>query len=244
MYLRLTALLVLLSGIALSPVNAWAGIVLLHGIADGDSTYYEYNSDAFFRMDLPDPGTSQQRFHAISDPSVTFGNPAFDGFPHDEFFRMGSVTYNDADLVGGSGVATITALNLGVTVDPLDPSYMNYARWTIDTLVHSFNGTVTVVDGVPTAMDLVSDINLRINLGTVTIDNLGTFNVSGNRFYVDASGNPTTGDEPFDQFVFDFQGTLTTVPEPSTYLVAMLGTVGVGLIGWRRRGRRLPISNS
>lgn len=35
---------------------------------------------------------------------------------------MGSIVYNESGLIGGSGTATITALNLGIDYDPHDPT--------------------------------------------------------------------------------------------------------------------------
>ena len=128
---RLFVLLLLFAGsVAMAPRQVAAGSVNLWGVADGDTAYYEEFSDGFIRVDLydPPPRQTQQRFHLISDPSVTVGSTSYDGFPNDANFRLGSVTYDDNDLVAGSGVATITAMTLGVGHDPADPTYYNYYR--------------------------------------------------------------------------------------------------------------------
>lgn len=219
---------------AASPVIA--GTVNLHGLTDGDSIYLEYASDAFFRMDLfdPPPRETQQRFHAISDPSVTFGSLALDGFPHDENFRLGTVTYNDAGL-GGNGVAPITGVTLGVGADPADASYVNYARWTpINTTVDSFVGTVTLAAGQVTSIDLNSVVTLTIP-AVANRQAPGTFTISGNRFdgHMETSNTATSPGD--NRFVWDFAGTLTTVvPEPSSLLLAALGAAFLG----RARGLR------
>jgi hypothetical protein len=198
---------------ASAATRSQAGTVNLHGIADGDSTYVETWSDGFYRMDLydPPPRETQQRFHSIQDPTVTYGNLAYDGFPNDEQFRLGSVTYDDADLVGGNGVATVTAIALGVDADPNDAAYRNYARWNnLLTFVDDFAGTVTVVGGVVTSIDLEADVHLEFTLGaTVVVP--GAFTVSGKRFkgFMQAPF-PTAP----DTITYDFGGELTTVFDP------------------------------
>src|SRR5690606_26050507 len=96
-------------------------------------------SDGFYQMDLydPPPRETQQRFHSIQDPSVTYGNLAFNGFPNDENFRLGSVEFDDSAVPSGTGSAPITAIVLGVGHDPAESRYLNYYRWT---------DSVTVVD--------------------------------------------------------------------------------------------------
>ena len=71
--------------------NAEAGMLYLDATADGQATYYEYFSDGFARIDLRDPAPDQfrQRFHQISNPSVTYG--PIDVFPNDEVMRFGQI---------------------------------------------------------------------------------------------------------------------------------------------------------
>lgn len=189
-------------------------------------------------MDLydPPPRETQQRFHAISNPSVTFGSLAFDGFPNDENFRLGSVSFDEAGIVGGGdGIAPNTALSLGVGTDPADSGYVNYGRGSpTNTFVDSFAGTVTLAGGLPTAINLTSSVHLVIPfLGDLQAP--GTFTITGNHFdgYL-ASGTPGSG----SQLIWDFGGTLTTVtpvPEPSTWVLASTGLLGLAIVRYRRR---------
>lgn len=215
-----------------------AGVVNLWGLADGDSIYMEQKSDAFFRMDLfdPPPRETQQRFHAISDPSVSFGSLAFDGFPHDANFRLGSATYDESGLIGGTGVAPITALALGVGFDPADSTYVNYGRWSpLNTIVDTFSGTATLVNGVVTSLDLTSQVQLNFTpIANVTIVAPGTFSVTGNHF-AGHMETPSTG--PNSQMIWDFSGTLTTVavPEPSSFAMLSIAALSLGWVVRRRR---------
>lgn len=205
--------------------------VKLWGVADGATTYIEQQSDGFFRMDLPDPGTTHQRFHAISDPSVTFGNTSFDGFPNDANFRLGSVTYDESALTGGTGVAPITDLVLGIGSDPDDAGYVNYGRWTdITTTVDSFSGTVDVQDGNVISMNLVSNVHINYLLSSLNLSADGYFNVAGDQFDGYLEGD--TWAEGFSA-IWDFQGTVTTVPEPASLSLLAIG--GVAALSRRRR---------
>ncbi len=218
--------------------TALAGSVRLDGIADGTTVYLEQQSDAFFRMDLydPPPRETQQRFHAISDPSVTFGNPAFDGFPNDEDFRLGSVTFDDSGLIGGTGLAPVTALVLGVGTDPSDSSHVNYGRWTnIMTLVDTVNGTVSLVNGAVTSIDLTATAHLDVpTFGSIVLNAPGTFSVTGNRFAGHLQGSATGALNTL--LIWDFSGTLTTVavPEPASLVPALLALGALLAVGRRR----------
>lgn len=235
---NLSVVAIIVSSLAFFGAHSTAsgGTVRLDGIADGSTIYIEEQSDAFFRMDLfdPPPRETQQRFHAISDPSVTFGNLAFDGFPNDDDFRLGLVTFDDSALVGGTGVAPITDLLLGVGTDPTDPTHVNYGRWSpINTLVDSFSGTVAVANGIITSINLVADVRLQLNpIGSVFLDAPGTFSIAGDRF----AGYMSVESTPGMEMIWDFSGTLTTVtvPEPSTWFLATMGLTAMALLRKRR----------
>ena len=208
----LGTLLLFAGSAAMAPRHAAAGSVNLWGVADGDTAYYEKFSDGFIRVDLydPPPRQTQQRFLLISDPSVTVGSTSYDGFPNDANFRLGSVTYDDNDLVADSGVATITALALGVGHDPADPGYFNYYRWQPETtIVVSFEGTVTIANGVVTSIDLESMFKVQFTLFNNTFEtDPGLFKVVGNRF--DGYTKGIFPNDP-DHVIWDFAGTLSTV---------------------------------
>lgn len=211
--------------------NTHAAIVTIQGIADPDTAYYERGSDAFFRMDLvdPPPRETQQRFHSIADPSVTFGSLAFDGFPNDERFRFGTLTYDDSSVIGGNGMAQITDVNLGITADPLNPSYINFGRWTdVVTTIDAFSGTISFIGGAVSSIDLTTTGSLFIP--TTGVEATGGFNISGDRF--DGNFVSTVGfGSPVE---YDLQGTITAIPEPSS--IALLGVLGcVSMMRSRRK---------
>jgi hypothetical protein len=213
---------------SLAAINCSAGVFNLDAIASGDTAYYEYGADGFFRMDLydPPPRQTQQRFHAISDPSVQFGNLAFDGFPNDQNFKLGNLSFDDSTLVAGTGIANVTGINLGIVSDPTDPTYINYGRWTnVLTAVDSFAGTVTLSNGFVTGINLVTSGRLLIpNVFTPDTTDFftapGTFNITGTQF----AGNYVVPDGIFGGgAMYDLKGTIVTaVPEPSTLFLAGL----------------------
>lgn len=209
--------LVVMAALTLS-APASAAVVSLNSIADGDTSYIEPFSDSFFRMDKVGPNPNQQRFWLISDPNTPSpGNPAFDGFPNDNNFRLGSLTYDESLLVGGTGTAPITGITLGVGYEPGNPSYVNYGRWTpLDTTVNTFAGTVDVLGGQVTNISLTSTITLTFTLvGPVNIP--GTFNISGSHYDGFAS---LPG-----QLTYDFGGEIIAVPEPSALALLALAVV-------------------
>jgi hypothetical protein len=206
----------------------------LWAVVDGDSVYYEYFSDGFLRVDLKDPGTDRQRFHSISDPSVTFGSETFDGFPNDEFFRMGQIVYDGGSVPGGNGPAAITSLNLGFAVDPLDAAYVNFARWDpLSTMVDSFSGAVTLSGGSPVAVDLDSDIRLEFTFASMLLSYPGTFSIDGAEFRLYA--HEVTPAE----LEWDFHGNISTVPEPAALLLLGVGIAALGLGRLPARWRRI-----
>lgn len=218
---------VILAGVmAFSAVDAQAGVVRVDGVADDDTRYTEYFSNSFIRMDLfdPPPRQTQQRFHDLTDPSITYGSLAYDGFLNDADFRFGTITYDDSVLVGGSGIAPITATNIGIVQDATS-SHLNYNRWTgVTTTLSSVVGSVTVVDGIPTEINMTSVLTLA-HTTPFTANAVGTFTITGNRF---------SGSAAFPgALAYDFSGTLTTVPEPTSMAVG--GIVSLMALARRRR---------
>lgn len=218
---------------ALMGLSAHAGEVLLWGQADGSSTYVENQSGSFFRLDLPDPGTDNQRFRDILNPSITYGSTEFDGFPNDGNFRMGTVLYDNGDLVGDSGTATITGLTLGIGADPNNPAYVNYGRWDpITTTVDTFSGTVTVQNGQVIGINLTSTLHIDYAPNpSIPLSAAGTFTVNGDQFDGYLSGDTWA---PGLLAEWDFSGTLTTVPEPASAAFVLLPAIG--MLARRRRG--------
>ncbi|MEZ6069063.1 MAG: hypothetical protein R3C10_02085 [Pirellulales bacterium] len=186
-------------------------------------------------MDLssPSPNDANQSFHAIADPGTIY-NQAYDGFPHDNDFRFGSLTYDESALVGGTGVANITGLNLGISTDPDDPGYVNSNRWAsgTTTYVDGFSGTVSFTDGVVTSVDLNSDVRFEIvNVGGSTIPGqyTGTFAMAGLDFDLSVSGAPE----------IDVFGQLPVQPFELEWAFSVrAGRAASRRRQWRRLGRR------
>ncbi|MBL9123009.1 MAG: hypothetical protein JNG90_05215 [Planctomycetaceae bacterium] len=188
--------------------------------SDPTSAYYEYFSDGFAQMNLRDPAPNEfrQRFHAISNPAVTYGG--LDLFPHDEAFRFGGLEYDTAGLLDGYGTVPITGLNLGITADPSDPSYLNWQRFAATTSVLDIDdtSTVTVYNHVPVAVNLTASVRLVLPsvLGS-TVPGLydGTFTIVDNRFEVDIAGAPVLdtlfGTSPVS-LAWQFTGKMTELP--------------------------------
>ena len=212
--MRMTLPLFLAAALIGASSAVHAATVSLDSWSAGDSTYYEYGSDGFVRMDLYSPDfPTHQSFHAINDPEVIY-NQAYDGFPNEEFMRFGAVEYDDSSLVGGTGTGPITGLTLGIATDPFDPGYVNFVRFATNTIVdpNSVSGTVDVVSGKVVGMNLSADIVLNLPsvlLSTQEGNYPGTFTVTGTTFEVNVHGTQNL-DTIFGQqdveLEWDFQG--------------------------------------
>lgn len=204
---------------------ASADTLKLNMIADNDSSFFEYFSDGFMRMDQFAPlFPTHQNLHAISDPSVNYGQ-GLDGFPNDRYFRFGSVEYDSSSIVGGTGLAPITALSLGIAKDPANSAYENWRRFTTNTLLvddddadaDAFSGTIEFAGGLPVGVDLVADVQLEVvgALGaTITGYYPGQFVINGGQFEFQAEGMPVLdtifGTSEF-HLKWDFSGRLSTI---------------------------------
>jgi len=162
----------------------------LNVTAADSSAFYEYFSDGFARIDQrdPPPNDFRQRFHAISNPSISYG--PLDVFPHDGQMRFGSLDYDDTTLIAGTGTTAITGLTLGFLTDPFDPTYLNWQRFAGSTIVNSYSGTISLVNGFVSSIDLDVSVTLHFPsyLGaTIPGDYTGDFKIESNNFslYVD-----------------------------------------------------------
>ena len=220
--MKYRCVLFILIGSLLDVARIQAGELSLDAFSDGDSTYYEYISDGFFRMDLYSPNQpTHQSLHSISNPSLIY-NENFDGFPHDRIFRFGSVTFDESGLVNGTGTAPITDLTLSIATDPNDSGYLNWRRFTANTLVSSSSGSIDLVDGVPVSVALTADLQLEIVTPLGSTENgyyPGTFTIDGARFSFEAEGHQVMdlifGNDLDVHLRWDFAGALLALP-PST----------------------------
>jgi hypothetical protein len=178
--------------------------------ADDTSTFYEYWSDAFTRINLRDPAPNEfrQRMHLISDPSVFFG--PIDAFPNDNDMKFGSIQYDDSTLVSGTGFANITGAKIGVYASADDPNYKNFGRFSLATDVTSVAGnsdsigTVRFFNNVPVAVDLKAGLKVygdNILGSKIPGEWLGTFATSNGDFTLHVDG------EPFIDPIFEPGGT-------------------------------------
>lgn len=213
------------AAIALTVAHATAGEFTLDAFADGDSTYYEYISDGFVRMDLYSPlQPKNQSFHSITNPNTIY-NQNFDGFPHDRIFHLGSVTYDESSLIEGTGSAPITALTLGIAKDPNNSGYINWNRFNTNTLVSSSTGNVNLAGGVPISMALTANLQLEVVTPFGSTENgyyPGTFTIdsASNRFSFEAEGHQIMdiifGNDQDMHLRWDFAGVMLGFPPDDT----------------------------
>ena len=204
--------------------QAAADTLLLHALSDLDSSFYEFPSEGYFRMnEYATTQPTNQNFRNISDPSTQYGQ-GFDGFPNERNFRFGSLEYDTTGVVGGTGIAPITGLTLGIYRDPLDPTYENTRRWTPNTLLvddddpdsDPFGGTVKLVNGELVDVNLVADVQMELSgVGSEDVGYYpGHFIVTGRNFEFQAEGAPvmTTffGTIPF-HLRWDFSGVVAGI---------------------------------
>jgi hypothetical protein len=206
--------------LALSASSVFGGQAPLMGYADGSSRFYEYFSEGFVQMDWTHPSQpTHQSFRNISNPSTMYG-AGYDAFPNDNEFRMGAVEFDDSGLIGGTGDAPITEVTFAVSKDPFDAAYTNWARFTTNTIVNSFEGTVQLVDGAPAGMTLNIDVTLEmVGFLSATTNGYyeGNFIVDGNTFDLSVvMEEDQVLDTAFGTSVvdleWDFSGTLYNLP--------------------------------
>lgn len=190
--MKMRLLLALLAWSSFSS-NLVAADFLLNVTADDSTSFYDYFSDSFARMDLRDapPNEFRQRMHAIPDPSVFYG--AIDLFPNDEAMRFGSISYDESSLIGGTGTAAVTGMTLDLLQDPFDATYYNWKRFAGTTVVTGYQGTVDVVKDVVGSFDLTIDLEFHLpSIYGATIEGVysGQLVLSQNTFRLDAEGAP------------------------------------------------------
>jgi hypothetical protein len=230
--------------ITVENATARAAELPLNARSDLDSSYFEYFSNGFLRMDQFAPNNPMnQNFHDIDDPSINY-NQNFDGFPNDRQFRFGSVQYDDSGLVGGTGSAPITGVTLNIVHDPANAAYINWRRFMANTIVDPSTLTgadvVEVVNGVPVSATMSVEVDLEVigALGaTMTGVYPGEFTLDGEQFSLLAEGDPVLdtvfGTGPF-HLKWDFGGRLSAFPpEGGDYFQDGL-VDGEDFLAWQR----------
>jgi hypothetical protein len=195
-------------------VQAATVTVPLDADADLTSVFYTYWSEGVAQLNRPWADTDRQPFWSTKFPDQTY-NSNFDFFPNDSAMKFGELTYDDASLISGSGTAAITGLILGIEFSPLEPSYVNGTWLSFSTDLTTYSGSVTVVDGTATGIDLTADYTSRGYFGSTPIDASGTFTVLGDQFQVEASGyNPSLGASFNPSIAWDWTGTILNLAQP------------------------------
>lgn len=218
--------------------------------ADQGSRWYEYFSDAFAEL-----GTQRSEggdgFWLISEWEANGSYvPVGDGsprvFPTNGIFTdVGMLTYTDAGLSGsGTEVANVTGLTMNFNPFIADnDSIVDASGYT--TTINSVSGTVTLENGVLTAINLTADIMFSYdgsNFGLGTFDYNGLFVISNESFelFVDGTHVVIPGLTPA-RYVWDVtgavQGLASPVPEPSTYALGGAAFL-LGAVVWQRRKSR------
>lgn len=210
-YLRFIAIALLASIGVDSP--AATVVVSLDAVADPTSNFIAYWSEGLAQLNMPYPGTTRQPFWDTKDLTRTYNNN-FDFFPHDSSMKFGNLTYDDASLVAGSGSAVITGLTLGIERDPLDAGYVNGSWLSFTTDLQSYAGSVTVINGAVTGINLTASYKSIGYFAGTPADGNGAFSISGSTFQVTATAySPYFGNyDP--QMAWDWSGVISSVVEP------------------------------
>jgi hypothetical protein len=215
--------------LAFSDVSVQAATVTvpLNAEADLTSNFITYWSEGIAQLNLTYQNTTRQPFWNTNNLNQTY-NASFDFFPHDIQMRFGELTYDDSSLTSGSGTAAITGLTLGIEKDPLDPSYVNGTWLSFTTDLTTYSGSVTVVNGAATSINLTANYTSTGDFGATPINASGTFTVTGDRFQVMASGyNPALGG-PNPSIAWDWTGKILDLAQPDDADFNGDGTVDAG----------------
>jgi hypothetical protein len=204
----------LATGIVLE-VRAAEVTISLDAEADLTSYFVTNWSDGIAQLNLTYPGTTRQPFWNTNNLSQTY-NGSFDFFPNDSAMKFGELTYDDSNLIAGSGSATITGLTLGIERDPLDPNYVNGTWLSFTTVLETYSGTISVLNGAVAAINLTASYTSTGNFGLTPIDGSGTFTIVDDQFQVSASAyNSSLGsDNPSAEWVWT--GTILAVGAQSS----------------------------
>jgi len=246
---------VILATLVLSVVAgpAFAAVVDLELVADGDGRWSDLFSDAFGQVDGGPayPGSPGfDGFYQVSAlPSfVTIGGGAT-VFPLGaDFGDAGDVTVDVSGITGvGVELAPITDVAIDFTAFIANDDAVTGGGYT--TSFSGVSGNVTYTDGVPTSIDLTSTVTFSYDFsafGAGVLDFVGTFGITSNSFtlFVDSPQYPSQFGTV--AFIWDVTGVATPVGgTPSVPVAGVSGVVllacSLGAAGYaaarRRRGR-------
>ncbi|MEM6504354.1 MAG: PEP-CTERM sorting domain-containing protein [Planctomycetota bacterium] len=235
-------------------VRADAGDVSLIGVANGDSRWYEYFSDAYAQLDFDpdgfysistedqatDPFPGQAGIIPGSNPLQRYG--AATVFKNGPIIDLGTLSYDSSGLTGnGNEDAAITGLvfDLAPSVAGGDANVPFGGTYT--TTVQTAAGTVSLLNGNVVNINLTSDFFFtyqfvnQVDFSLFPLDYNGVLTITDNDFTLVA-------DQPAPGVYEDFQGSgfnlryewdiSGVVPEPGSLSLLALG--GLALVRRRR----------
>jgi len=230
--MRYVPLFALMAGLGLAS-QASAATFQLDLVADGDSRWYEYVSDAYAELGRSFNGNSvMDGFFKISNNGASTLGGGADVFPHEaNFANIGTLSFANGTGVGVETLA-ITGLTMNFSPFVADNDTVTNSGYT--TALSNVAGTVTVFNGAVAAIDLTSNITFTYQhnmLGALPYD--GTFTMNNGGFDLDVDESITTAFGGV-RYAWDVHGSVSNlasipaVPEPETYAMLL---AGLGLIG-------------
>jgi hypothetical protein len=209
MILRASLVALLLATALTSTASAAEKNLPLTGIADGDSRWYEYYSDAFGQLDQGFKGNpANDGSFLISElpDFVPIGGGA-DIFPREAEFDLGTLTYDDAALTGvGAETAAITGYTVDVSKNIADDDALFSTGYA--TTLANVAGSLSFDGGQLVGITLTSDITFTYEIGPLAYD--GAFSITGNRFELLVDELISTDQGDF-RYAWDSGGTIDQV---------------------------------
>ncbi|MEM6394330.1 MAG: PEP-CTERM sorting domain-containing protein [Planctomycetota bacterium] len=233
------------------------GLMPAHGgelnffvVADGDSRWFDYFSDAFAQLDQGRDGDpALDGFFDVADLDDSDGLTPIGGtadvFPFEENFKLGTFTYDGP--ADGTGTFNVTGFDLNVAkfVADDDAVLNAFSFGPYTTTVTDVTGSVTLIDGTIVSFNNVeadvafeyTTFNPQNPTGPTipaVFDGVDALQVDNLDFSLNVFDvfEPSPFSPPFPQ-EWDLSGSVVPVPEP-----AALTLVGVGLAVTTLRRRR------